>query len=89
MTIEAVLMWLVIGLIAGVLAHAVVGGGFGLVGDIVAGIAGAFVGGYIFDMLDISSPFGGIIGTIIVAFVGAVVILGLLRLVRRGRVARV
>jgi uncharacterized membrane protein YeaQ/YmgE (transglycosylase-associated protein family) len=89
MGLESLLVWIVVGLVAGLLAHAVVGGGFGLVGDILAGIAGAFVGGWIFDALDIASPIGGIVGTILVAFIGAVVILGLLRLARRGRVARV
>ena len=84
MTLETILIWAVIGLIAGGLASAVVGGGFGLGGDIVVGVVGAFVGGFIFRALGVGSPFGGIAGTIFVAFVGACVLLLLLRVVRRG-----
>jgi uncharacterized membrane protein YeaQ/YmgE (transglycosylase-associated protein family) len=82
MTLEAVLLWIVIGLIAGWLASVVVGGGFGLIGDIVVGVVGAFLGGIIFRALGIGSPFGGLAGTIFVAFIGAVVLLLLLRLIR-------
>ena len=44
-----VLMWIIVGLVAGVLASLVVGGiGYGILGDIVVGIAGAFIGGWLF-----------------------------------------
>ena len=79
----SILAWLVVGLVAGVLASLVVGTGFGLIGDIVIGIIGAFIGGWIFSKLGVSSPFGGMAGTIFTAFVGAVVLLVLLRVVRR------
>ena len=85
MTLETCLVWIVIGLIAGFLASAVVGGGFGVIGDIVIGVVGAFVGGFIFRSLHIHVPFGGFAGTTFVAFVGAVVLLLLLRLIRLGR----
>ncbi|MES1207878.1 MAG: GlsB/YeaQ/YmgE family stress response membrane protein [Pseudomonadota bacterium] len=85
MTLETFLIWLAIGLIAGWLASAVVGGGMGVIGDIVVGIVGAFLGGLIFRWLHIAAPFGGIPGTVFVAFIGAVVLLLLLRLVRRTR----
>jgi uncharacterized membrane protein YeaQ/YmgE (transglycosylase-associated protein family) len=88
MGLETFLLWIVIGLIAGWLASAVVGGGFGLIGDIVVGVVGAFVGGFVFRALHISSPFGGIAGTIFVAFIGAVVLLLLLRLIRSASVRR-
>ncbi len=88
MGLETILLWIVIGLIAGWLASAVVGGGFGLIGDIVVGVVGAFVGGFVFRALHISSPFGGIAGTIFVAFIGAVVLLLLLRLIRSASVRR-
>ncbi len=79
------LLWfLLIGLIAGWLASAVVGGGFGIVGDIVVGIVGAFIGAYLFNALDVSAG-GGLLGRIIVATVGAIVLLLLLRLVQRLR----
>ena len=77
------LTWLIVGLIAGVLASLVMGGtGYGLIGDIIIGIVGAFVGGWIFAQLNVSSPFGGLAGTIFVAFIGAVVLLFLLHLIR-------
>jgi uncharacterized membrane protein YeaQ/YmgE (transglycosylase-associated protein family) len=85
MTLESILVWAFIGLIAGWLASAVVGGGYGLVGDIVVGIVGAFIGGFIFHGLNVSSPFAGIVGTIFVAFIGAVALLLLLRLIHRSR----
>lgn len=84
MTVETLILWAVIGLIAGWLASAVVGGGYGVIGDIVVGVVGAFLGGWLFRALGISRPEGGIVGTIIVAFVGAVVLLLLLRLIHRG-----
>lgn len=83
MSLETVLLWAVIGLIAGWLASAIVGGPFGLIGDIVVGIVGAFIGSFLFRSLDVASPFGGLAGTIFVAFIGAVVLLLLLRLFRR------
>lgn len=79
------LLWfLLVGLIAGWLASAIVGGGFGVIGDIVIGIVGAFLGGYLFRHLGWSAG-GGMLGSIIVATVGAIVLLLLLRLVRRVR----
>jgi uncharacterized membrane protein YeaQ/YmgE (transglycosylase-associated protein family) len=80
---EGLLWWIVVGLVAGVLASFVMGGGFGIIGDIIVGIVGAFIGGWLFTRLGVSSPFGGIAGTIFVAFIGAVVLLGILRLIRR------
>lgn len=80
----SILAWIVVGLVAGVLASLVMGGtGYGIIGDIVIGIVGAFVGGWLFSMLGVSAPFGGMAGTIFVAFIGAVVLLLVLRLIRR------
>ena len=76
--------WLIVGLVAGVLAGMLVGG-VGLIGDIVVGIVGAFVGGWIFQQLGVTTPFSGLAGTIFTAFVGAVVLLLLLHLLMRGR----
>lgn len=78
------LTWIIVGLVAGVLASFVMGGGYGLIGDIVIGIVGAFLGGWIFRTLGIASPLSGLAGTILVAFIGAVVLLFILRLIRRG-----
>lgn len=89
MGLETILLWLVVGLIAGWLASAVVGGGYGLVGDIIVGIVGAFLGGFLFRALDVGTPFGGLAGTIFVAFIGAIVLLLILRAVHRGTPRRV
>jgi uncharacterized membrane protein YeaQ/YmgE (transglycosylase-associated protein family) len=80
---NGLLAWIIVGLVAGVLASLVMGGGYGIVGDIIIGIVGAFIGGWLFSTLGVSSPFGGMGGQIFVAFVGAVVLLFLLRLIRR------
>ena len=78
-----ILTWLIVGLIAGVLASLVMGGsGFGLIGDIIIGIAGAFVGGWILRTLGASLHVGGLAGVIIVAFIGAIVLIFILRVLR-------
>ncbi|HEU0035090.1 MAG TPA: GlsB/YeaQ/YmgE family stress response membrane protein [Kofleriaceae bacterium] len=78
-----ILTWLIVGLVAGVLASLVVGGsGYGIIGDIVVGIVGAFLGGFVFRAAGWGSPFGGLAGTIFVAFIGAVILLVLLRVIR-------
>lgn len=82
MSLETLLLWIVVGLIAGWLASVVVGGGYGLVGDIVIGVVGSFIGGLIFRGLHVRAPFHGLPGTIFVAFIGAVALLIVIRLVR-------
>jgi uncharacterized membrane protein YeaQ/YmgE (transglycosylase-associated protein family) len=78
-----IIAWIVVGLVAGVLASLVMGGtGYGIIGDNVIGIVGAFVGGWLFTQLGISTPIAGMGGTIFVAFIGAVVLLFILRLIR-------
>ena len=80
--------WLVVGLIAGALASFVSRGtGYGIVGDIVLGIAGAFVGGWGFRQLHWHAPFAGLAGVIFVAFIGAVALLFTIHLIsgRRNR----
>jgi uncharacterized membrane protein YeaQ/YmgE (transglycosylase-associated protein family) len=85
MSIESLLIFLLIGAIAGWLAGIVVrGGGFGLIGDIVVGVIGSFIGGWLFGLLHIARG-SGFLGSVIGAFVGAVVLLLILRLVRRAR----
>ena len=76
-----IITWLVVGLVAGALASAVVrGSGFGLIGNIVLGIAGAVVGGWTFQRIGWQPPLAGVAGTIAVAFAGAVIVLVALRL---------
>ena len=80
------LTWLIVGLVAGVLASLIVGGsGYGIIGDIVVGIVGAFLGGWIFREAGWHAPFAGLAGTIAVAFVGALVLLVILHLFQRNR----
>ena len=78
------LLWfLIIGLVAGWLAGMLVkGGGFGLIGDLVVGVVGAFLGGFLFGALGISGG-GGFIGSVVVATIGAVVLLFIVRLIKR------
>ncbi len=76
----ALLTWLIVGLIAGVLAGLFVGG-VGLIGDIVVGIVGAFLGGWIFAKLGVHTPFHGLGGVIFQAFIGALVLLLIIHLV--------
>lgn len=58
------------------------GGGFGLIGDIVVGVVGAFLGGMIFNLLGLA--WGGLLGSLIVATIGAIVLIFLVRLIKRG-----
>jgi uncharacterized membrane protein YeaQ/YmgE (transglycosylase-associated protein family) len=80
------LAWIIVGLIAGAIAARVVAGrGFGCLADIVVGVAGAIIGGFL-----LSSVFGmsgnvGFFGSIIVAFIGAAALLAILKLVSGGR----
>ena len=80
-----ILSWIVVGLIAGFLAGLVVkGGGFGLIGDILVGIVGGLLGGWIsVNLLHFGDMTGINLESILVAFVGAVILLLVLRLIRR------
>jgi len=85
-----ILSWIVVGLIAGFLASQVMrGGGNGLIGDIIVGIVGAVIGGFLAaNLLNMPNAVNGInITSIFVAFVGAVILIAILRLFSgRGRV---
>lgn len=83
MTLESLLVFLLIGAVAGWLAGVLVKGyGFGIVGNILVGILGAFIAGLIFPALNISLG-GGVLGAIVHATLGAVVLLLVIRLVKR------
>jgi uncharacterized membrane protein YeaQ/YmgE (transglycosylase-associated protein family) len=72
--------WLVMGLIAGWLAGVVMkGGGYGIVVDIIIGLVGAVVGGYMFGLLDIGGV--GLLGSMVVAFLGACLLIMIMRFV--------
>src|SRR2546427_351018 len=72
--------WLVVGLIAGFLASLVMRGGYGIVGDIIVGIVGAFIGGLLTNLLGIGGSYG-LVGSIVIAFIGAVILIAILRAV--------
>ena len=81
-----IVTWIIVGLVAGLLASLVMGGiGFGILGDILIGILGALFGGWLFTQMGWGTPFSGIAGTIFVAFIGAVVLLLIIRLLRGAR----
>ena len=83
MTGNQLIWFLVIGLIAGWLAGKIMkGSGFGVIGDLVVGVLGAFIGGWLFSLLGITT--WGILGSILVALIGALVLLWLVRLLRPG-----
>jgi uncharacterized membrane protein YeaQ/YmgE (transglycosylase-associated protein family) len=83
MDVQSLIIWLIVGAIAGWLAGVVVkGGGFGLIGDIIVGIVGALIAGWLLPRLGIVIG-GGLIGAIIDAFIGAVILLIIIRLIKR------
>ena len=76
-----IITWIIVGAIAGVLADAVIKGiQMKLFGKIIVGIVGGILGGWIFDLLGIGS--GNFLWTVISAFVGAIIVLIILRAVR-------
>ena len=84
-----ILSWIVVGLIAGWLAGLVVkGGGFGCVGDIIVGVVGGLLGGWLASsFFHMGNPISGInVESIVVAFVGAVILIIILRLISGRRV---
>ncbi|HEV7877163.1 GlsB/YeaQ/YmgE family stress response membrane protein [Bradyrhizobium sp.] len=80
---DSIIVWLIVGAIAGWLAGLIVkGGGFGLLGNIVVGIVGAVVAGWLLPYLGITLG-GGIIAAIIHSAIGAVIVLVIISMVRR------
>jgi len=80
---ETMLYWIFVGLIAGWLTGKIMkGAGYGVIGDIVLGILGGFLGGFLMSHLGFSSS-GGLIYTIVVAVLGAVILVAIVRTIRR------
>ncbi|HEY8862630.1 MAG TPA: GlsB/YeaQ/YmgE family stress response membrane protein [Candidatus Dormibacteraeota bacterium] len=78
--------WIIVGLIAGAIAARVVAGrGFGCIADIVVGVAGALIGGYLLGAIFHVTGTVGFWGSIIVAFIGAALLLSVLKLLSGGR----
>ncbi len=83
MTGESLLIFLIIGAIAGWLAGVIVKGyGFGLIGNLVVGVVGSFIGGWLFGVLGFAAG-AGLLGELIPAIAGAVLLLFILRFIRR------
>lgn len=83
MGIESILVFLIVGAIAGWLAGQIVKGhGFGLVGNIVVGIVGAFIAGWCLPLVGLNIG-GGFIAAIINALIGAVILLFVIGLIKR------
>lgn len=77
-----IVWFILIGLAAGWLAGQIMkGSGFGVIGDIVVGVLGAILGGLLFNALQL--PWGGLFGSLVVATIGAVLLIFIVRLVRR------
>lgn len=82
MTVQTLLVWLVVGAVAGWLAGQIVKGhGFGLVGNIIVGIVGAFLAGWLLPGLGLG--LAGIVGSIVYAAIGAIILLLLIGLIKR------
>jgi uncharacterized membrane protein YeaQ/YmgE (transglycosylase-associated protein family) len=80
--LQAIIIWLIVGGVAGWLAGQIVKGhGFGLVGNIVVGIVGAFLAGWLLPSLGLGIP--GILGAIVYAAIGAIILLFLIGLFKR------
>jgi uncharacterized membrane protein YeaQ/YmgE (transglycosylase-associated protein family) len=76
------LSWIVLGLIAGVIADFLMHGGFGLIGSIIIGIVGAVVGGWLASLAGIGDVTGLNIGSIVIAVIGACIVLFVVRAFR-------
>jgi uncharacterized membrane protein YeaQ/YmgE (transglycosylase-associated protein family) len=86
--IVTILAWMALGLVAGWLASAIMrGGGYGIVGDMVLGILGALVGGFISSALFKVNVTGLNLTSILIATIGAIVVIGIARVVAPGRTA--
>jgi uncharacterized membrane protein YeaQ/YmgE (transglycosylase-associated protein family) len=80
---NSLIVILIIGLISGWLAGKIMGGGFGLIGDLVIGIIGAFIGGWLWGVLHFPSIGPWWLTAVVSAVVGACILLFILRLIRR------
>jgi len=84
MSTEHLLLFLVIGILAGFVAGKIMkGSGFGLIGDLIIGVIGSFIGVWVLGLLGIST--GGIIGLLLAGIVGALILLYVVRLARSRR----
>ncbi len=81
------LVWIIVGLVAGFLARRLMkGSGYGLIGDLVIGLLGAVIGGFVVGLFVHTTV--GLLGSIVVAFIGAVILLYVVRQVKGGGLRR-
>ena len=80
--VHGLIWWIIVGLIAGWAAGKIMkGGGYGVIADIILGVLGAIIGGWVVGVLGFGG--GGLIWSILVAILGAVILIWLVRLVKR------
>ncbi len=80
-----ILLWIVLGLVAGFLASMVMKGGFGLIGDIIVGVVGALLGGWLFSAFGAGGVTGFNLWSLLVALIGACVLIAILRAISGSR----
>ena len=80
--LHGIIWWIIVGLIAGWAAGKIMkGGGYGVIADIVLGILGAIIGGWVVGLLGFGG--GGLIWSILVAILGAVILIWFTRLIKK------
>jgi uncharacterized membrane protein YeaQ/YmgE (transglycosylase-associated protein family) len=83
MSLPSIITWIIVGGIAGFLAESLIGGiRTGCIGTVIVGVIGAFIGGWLFAQLHVSIGTSGLLNDIITAFVGAAVLLVVIRILR-------
>ncbi len=80
MSTSNIIVFLLVGLVAGWLAGVIMKSRYGLIGDLIVGVIGAFLGGWLLGLLGVSLG-GGLLGALLTALIGAIVLLFLLRLI--------
>ena len=85
MALWTLLVWLAVGAVAGILARKIMGGTspFGFIGDIILGIAGGVLGGYLMALVGLGNTTGGLIATIVTAIIGAVILIWSTRFLKK------
>ncbi len=84
MTLTSIITWIIVGGVAGLLAEWLIGGiHTGCIGTVIVGIIGAFIGGWLLGQLHIQLGLGGLVQDIVTAFMGAAVLLLVIRIFRR------
>lgn len=84
MNLTSIVTWIIVGGVAGLLAEWLIGGiNTGCIGTVIVGIVGAFIGGWLLGALHVSLGLSGLVADIVTAFIGAAVLLLVIRIFRR------